>query len=417
MEVVGDGGVLAVEDVGVGQVEQVLGDRDGLGAGVAGGEQVGRLVGDGHLDVPVAAGEPQVGVEALDRFGAEPELFPGFVADDDAQVAGGGEFAHAAAPGVEAGQGDADGLVTEGFEPRQRQGLDGGIPVDVDGGGAVEQARERAGDQLAQGVSQEPSLVEELAGGGVAALGDQFVGGLVEQPPQLRDGRLHEFGVCLRMAGQVGEGGLHDDFVDWAERDAVLADALRSDEAADQGEPSGEHDRHAPPRLGGGEVRPALAEGSEGERVDAGRQSVADGDRLDAKLRAEGFVLVFGVTGDQGAVTEGHEPGCEGLDGGGLAASGFAEDEHVGVGDADRVVEDPAAGVGVEAPTRLLVDAHERPGGRQPGPGDERPQHARLVGRHPRHRRRRGRGRAAVARLGHAPARDRPEEPRFPLRG
>ena len=72
MEVVSDRRVLAVEDVGVGQVEQVLGDRDGLGAGVAGGEQVGRFVRDGDLDVAVPARQAKVGVEALDGFGTQP---------------------------------------------------------------------------------------------------------------------------------------------------------------------------------------------------------------------------------------------------------------------------------------------------------------------------------------------------------
>ena len=39
------------------------------------------------LDVAVAAGEPQVGVEAFDRLDAEAQLFPRFVADHDAPVA------------------------------------------------------------------------------------------------------------------------------------------------------------------------------------------------------------------------------------------------------------------------------------------------------------------------------------------
>ena len=45
---------------------------------------------DRDLDV-AAAGESQVGVEAFDRLDAEPKLFPGFVADHDAPVAGIGE--------------------------------------------------------------------------------------------------------------------------------------------------------------------------------------------------------------------------------------------------------------------------------------------------------------------------------------
>ena len=51
----------------------------------------------------------------------------------------------------------------------------------------------------------------------------------------------------------------------------------------------------------------------------------------------------------------------------GLAAAGFAEDEHVGVGDRHRVVEDPAERVGVEAAAGQHVDAHLGAGRRQAG--------------------------------------------------
>ena len=57
-----------------------------------------------------------------------------------------------------------------GFEPGQGQGLDGGGPVHVDGGVVVEQAGQGAGDELAEGVAQQPGLVEEVPGGGVPAL-------------------------------------------------------------------------------------------------------------------------------------------------------------------------------------------------------------------------------------------------------
>jgi hypothetical protein len=62
----------------------------------------GGLVPDRDLDVAVAAGESQVGIEAFDRLDAEAELFPGFVPDRDASVAHLGELPHAASPAVQA---------------------------------------------------------------------------------------------------------------------------------------------------------------------------------------------------------------------------------------------------------------------------------------------------------------------------
>ncbi len=75
------------------------------------------FVPDRDLDVAVAAGESQVGVEAFDRLDAEAQLFPGFVADHDASVAHLGELPHAASPAVQAEQGNADCLVAERLEP------------------------------------------------------------------------------------------------------------------------------------------------------------------------------------------------------------------------------------------------------------------------------------------------------------
>ena len=118
-EFLGEFDVQAVHDLDVVQVQQVLGDRDRLGVGVADREQVGGFVGDGELDVAVAAGQPQVGVEALHRVDAQAELFPGFVADHDPQITGRGQLAHAASPAVQADQGDADGLVAQRVEPGQ----------------------------------------------------------------------------------------------------------------------------------------------------------------------------------------------------------------------------------------------------------------------------------------------------------
>ena len=83
----------------------------------------------------------------------EPQLFPGLVADHDPQVAGGGDLAHPAAPGVQAGQRDAGGVLAQGLEAGQGQRLDRGGPVDVDGGVGVEQPGQGAGDELAEGVA------------------------------------------------------------------------------------------------------------------------------------------------------------------------------------------------------------------------------------------------------------------------
>ena len=65
VEFFGDGAVLAVEDLDIGQMQQIFGDGDGLGADVAGRQRVGGFVADRDLDVAIAAGESQVGVEAL----------------------------------------------------------------------------------------------------------------------------------------------------------------------------------------------------------------------------------------------------------------------------------------------------------------------------------------------------------------
>ena len=187
-EFAGDAGVLAVEDLQVGQVQQFLGYGGRGGGRLADGEHVAGLVADDELDLAVAAGEPHVGVQALDGFEAEAHLFPHLVADVDAQVAGGLDLAHGASPRGQAGERDAHGLVAEGFEARKRERLDGCRPVHGDGGGRVEQAGQRAGDQLAEGVAQQAGLVEELPGGRVPAFGDQLVGGVGEQLPQGGDG-------------------------------------------------------------------------------------------------------------------------------------------------------------------------------------------------------------------------------------
>ena len=117
------------------------------------------------------------------------------------------------------------------------------------------------------------------------------------------------------------------------ERDGTVADLLGADQAAEQGEPAGEHDRRAALDFGCVERVPACAEGSERERVDPGRQALADRDRLDAEGSAQGFVLVLGVAQDEGPVAEAHHPQAERLDRGRLAHAGLAEGEQVRVAD------------------------------------------------------------------------------------
>ena len=95
-----------------------------------------------------------------------------------------------------------------------------------------------------------------------------------------------------------------------------------------------------------------MAERADGQRVDAGREAVADRERFDTERAAQSLVLVFRVTKDERAVTKIHHAQAERLGGCGFASAGFAEAEDVRVGDRDLVVENPADRVGVERPTR-----------------------------------------------------------------
>jgi hypothetical protein len=125
-----------------------------------------------------------------------------------------------------------------------------GAPVDVDAGVVVEQAGEGSADELADGVAQQPGLVQEVPGRLVPALGDQFVGGVVQQLPQLGDGDLFQVRVSVGVPGQVLQCALDDDLVGWPERNPALSDALAADEAAHQGQPATEHDGGAALGLG-----------------------------------------------------------------------------------------------------------------------------------------------------------------------
>ena len=118
------------------------------------------------------------------------------------------------------------------------------------------------------------------------------------------------------------------------------------------------------------------------------------------RARHSGLVLVLGVAEDEDPVAEVDHPQQERLAGGGLAAAGFAEADHVRVGHRHAAVEDPAERVGVERSAGQHVDAHLGAGRRQAGGGDERPEHGRLVGGHPPRRHRRRRRRPAPSRDG-----------------
>ena len=334
-----------------------------------------------------ASGEPQVGVEAHDRGDAEPHLLPDLVAHDDAQVARLGDLAQAAAPGVEAQQRDPDRLVAQRVEAGQAQRLDRGTPVDLDVGVVVEEAGEGAGDELAERVAQEPGLVEELPAGLVLAGLDEVLGRVVQQVPQLGDGRLAQVGVAGGVAGEDLQRVADDVGLVGPERDVRLADLHAADEPSDQGQPAAEDDRGAALGLLGREVLPAVAEGAHGQRVDPGAHAGADDERLDPVGPAQLLVLVLGVAEDQGAVAERHHPVAEGLGRSRLAGAGLGELEDVGVGDRDVVAQHPAERVAVERAAGELVDAHLGPGRRERGRGDERPEHRRLVAGHPpRHR-------------------------------
>ncbi len=252
-----------------------------------------------------------------------------------------------------------------------------------------------------------------MALGGVPAHVDELVGGFVEEAPQGGDGGFCQVGVAVGVAGEHLEGGVDDDFLAGPERHRQGADLLGADQAADQGGPAGEDDLGPFLRLGGVEVFPAEFEGAELERVDPGGEALADRDRGDPDRPAQRFVLVLDVAEDERFVAEAEHAQQERLDGGRLAHSGFAEGDHVRVRHRDRLVEDPAIRVDVEAAPRQVVDADLGAAGRDRRAGHERPQHRRLVRGHPPHRHRRRGGRPAPVRPARPVARCRREQARF----
>ena len=257
----------------------------------------------------------------------------------------------------------------------QGEGLDGGAPVGVEGGGGVEEAGELAFAEDAEGVAEPAGGVVEVAARVVAAVGDELVGGLVEGGPELGQGHGGELGLGAVPAGEVAQHSGDGAALGGGERDV-----LGADEAADQGEPAGEEDGAAAVCLGGVEVGPAVSERSGVEGVDASGEAGADAERVDAEGAGDVLVLVLDVAEDQGAVAEADHPEQEGLDQGALAAAGFAEDEDVGVGDGDGVVGDPAHRVAVEGSSGEDVEPHRGAGGWQSVARDQGPQHRGLVG-------------------------------------
>ena len=368
------------------------------------------FVGVGPLDVAVGAGQAQVLVEGLHRLDAEAHLLPDLVAHDDPQVAGGGEFAHAAPPGGQAGQGDADGFVPERHPAGTGTATGWGRP-----------SRRSMVVWSSNRPARAPSTSWPRASRSSRVSSRKC---RVERVPALRrPGRRWGWSSRCHSCGDggLGQGGgaagvypvrsrraaLTTCLLDGPERDRGGADALGADQAADEGEPAAEDDRGpALGRLRGPGCPSRWPSGPNASGlIRAGRPGpIANG--LHAEEPAQRFVLVLGVAQDQGAVAEVHHPQDERLGGGGLAAAGFAEADDVGVGDRDVVAQDPPERVGVERAPGQHVDAHLGAGGRQAGGGDERPQHRCLVRGHPPHRhRRRGsrrpsRARPARARVG-----------------
>ena len=113
----------------------------------------------------------------------------------------------------------------------------------VEGGGGVEQAGQGAGDQLAEGVAQQPGVVEEVPPDRVAALVDQLVGGLVRGRATAAAGWSRSAGWRRsRVAGEGAQRRAGDGFLGGPERDRSAGDGLAADQAADQGEPAAEED-------------------------------------------------------------------------------------------------------------------------------------------------------------------------------
>src|SRR3546814_17081109 len=126
------------------------------------------------------------------------------VAYHDAQVARLGDLPKTTPPGVHAQQRDAHCLIAEAVEPGEAERLDRGPPVDLDVGEVVAEAGQRAGDQLAERVAQQPGLGAELAGGRVLDGPGERLWGVAQQVPQQRDGLR---GKDTRAGGGAGGEG------------------------------------------------------------------------------------------------------------------------------------------------------------------------------------------------------------------
>ena len=184
-EFVGDAVVLAVQDLDVGQVQQVLGDGSPPRSTSPTVSMSAGLWPTTNWISPSRRDNRRSASKLLTASTPRRSCFHDLVADVDPQVAGWPISRMARPHDDRQVERDADGFVAERLQPGQGQRLDRCGPVDGDGGVVVEQARQGAGDQLAEGVAQQPGLVEEVPGGRVAAVG-RSVGrcGFVEQVPQ-----------------------------------------------------------------------------------------------------------------------------------------------------------------------------------------------------------------------------------------
>ena len=238
-------------------------------------------------------------------------------------------------------------------------------------------------DQGTEGVTDAAGVVEEVLPGPVAAPRDELRCRVAQRLPDLRDGDLPQRRRAGGVPGEITQHLPHGGLGGRPE-----GHLLRPDEPSEQLQPAGEHDCCSPGGLLTSQVLPVPTERSEVEGVDPGWQAGADGVRGHAECPARAFVLVLDVAQDESPVAVGHEPQRDRLHGTGLPTPGSAEDHHVGVGDAGRVVQGPADRVAVERSPGQPVDPDQRACRRQSLCRDQRPDTADLLGRHPERRQR-----------------------------
>jgi hypothetical protein len=147
--------VLAVQDLDVGQVQQVLAMLAAWEPASPTESRSEGLWALAHWMSPPRRRRRGTGAgprrRLLTASTPEAHLLPHLVADHDAQVAGVRRSRASRAPSWTGRSGRCRRPRPRGVEPGQRQRLDGGVPVDGDGGVVVEQAGQRPGDELARG--------------------------------------------------------------------------------------------------------------------------------------------------------------------------------------------------------------------------------------------------------------------------